>query len=223
VVIVVVSGVIYIVYRYRLRQALAVERMRTRIATDLHDEVSSTLSGISILSDIISNQVSEPKLHSMSRHIGVNASKMMEKIDDIIWIVNPSNDRFDNLGLRIREFAIPLFESANIRFEFEFDENLNRLQIPMDIRRNLYLICKEAINNLVKYANCTETQVRFLYDGKGLSMMVRDNGTGFNPQMQTSRNGLRNMRNRAAAIQAEIQIFSQPGLGSTISLYLKTI
>lgn len=222
--ILILITIIYIVYQYRLRQHLKLERLRTRIASDLHDDVGSTLSSISILSEILQSQMdNNPKSTEMIRKIGYNARNMLESMDDIIWAVNPKNDRFQNLGLRIREFAIPLFESKNINFSILFSEQLSLLPIPMDVRRNVYLIAKESVNNLVKYANCSDAKIEFKENHTELLMKITDNGIGFDPENTTSRNGLRNMKRRAEQIKAKLTISSNPGEGSIISLTFKII
>jgi signal transduction histidine kinase len=217
-VILVAGFILFSVYRYKVRELLRLERLRTRIATDLHDDVGSTLSSISILSDILAQQIENPQSAKMLSTIGANAHKMLEKIDDIIWVVNPTNDRFQNLGLRIREFAIPLFESRNIQFEIRLDKQMNTLQLSMEVRRNIYLIAKEAINNAVKYADCASVKILFRQEHPGLVMEVTDDGKGFNPDGPTSRNGIKNMKLRASQINAVIEIRSAPGEGTQIVL-----
>jgi signal transduction histidine kinase len=139
-------------------------------------------------------------------------------MDDIIWAVNPANDKFQNLGLRIREYAIPLFESKNIKFQIHFSEQLSMLPLPMDIRRNVYLIAKEAVNNLVKYSECEEAEIEFNEQNNLLLMTICDNGKGFDPIAPSSRNGLRNMRRRADQIKSILEITSEPGKGASIRL-----
>jgi ligand-binding sensor domain-containing protein len=217
-VIVVIGFILFMIYRYRVAELLRLERLRTRIATDLHDDVGSTLSSISILSDILSRQVENPQSARMVSTIGTNAHKMLEKIDDIIWVVNPSNDRFRNLGLRIREFAIPLFESKNIMHEICFDKHMNSLQLSMEVRRNIYLIAKEAINNAVKYAECRSVKINFSQEHPGVIMEICDDGKGFDPDAPTSRNGIKNMKVRASQINSEIEIRSATGKGTQILL-----
>jgi ligand-binding sensor domain-containing protein len=210
--------ILFSIYRYRVSELLRLERLRTRIATDLHDDVGSTLSSISILSDILSRQVENPQSAKIVGTIGTNAHKMLEKIDDIIWVVNPTNDRFRNLGLRIREFAIPLFESKNITHEICFDKQMNSLQLSMEVRRNIYLIAKEAINNAVKYAECKSMKIYFSQEHPGVIMEICDDGKGFDPDAPTSRNGIKNMKLRAAQINSEIEIISAAGKGTQILL-----
>ncbi|MCX6270262.1 MAG: triple tyrosine motif-containing protein [Bacteroidetes bacterium] len=213
----------YLLIRNRFRQILKMERLRTRIATDLHDEVGSTLTSISILSEILGNKMKNTPDGKMIAEIHGSARKILEGIDDIIWLVNPTNDVFRNLELRIREYAIPLFESRNIDFNIHFDEKLSAVQLPMDVRRNIYLITKEAINNLIKYSQCTRADIHFTEYAGGFEMSVTDNGTGFDPEIQTGRNGLKNMRLRAEKIRGSLVINASPGRGSQIILKLKTI
>jgi ligand-binding sensor domain-containing protein/two-component sensor histidine kinase len=217
-VIMIAGLILFIIYRYRVRELLRLERLRTRIATDLHDDVGSTLSSISILSDILAQQFENPQSARMLGTIGTNAHKMLEKIDDIIWVVNPTNDKFQNLGLRIREFAIPLFESKNIRSEINFDKQMNTLPLPMEVRRNIYLIAKEAINNTIKYAECRSVKILFRQEHSGLIMEISDDGKGFNPEASTSRNGIKNMKLRASQINSVIEIKSVQGNGTQITL-----
>jgi ligand-binding sensor domain-containing protein len=220
-VLLVAAFILFLIYRYRVRELLRIERLRTRIATDLHDDVGSTLSSISILSDILAGQVENPQSARMLGTIGTNAHKMLEKIDDIVWVVNPTNDKFQNLGLRIREFAIPLFESKNIRSEIRFDKQMNTLQLPMEVRRNIYLIAKEAINNAIKYAECTSVKMSFRQAPPGLIMEIMDDGKGFDAGALTSRNGIKNMKLRAGQINSAIEIVSAPGKGTHITLLVK--
>jgi ligand-binding sensor domain-containing protein/two-component sensor histidine kinase len=220
-VILVTGFILFSIYRYKVRELLRLERLRTRIATDLHDDVGSTLSSISILSDILAQQAENPQTARMLGTIGTNAHKMLEKIDDIVWIVNPTNDKFQNLGLRIREFAIPLFESKNILSEIRYDKQMNLLQLPMEVRRNIYLIAKEAVNNAIKYSDCKSVKVLFRQEPPGLTMEISDDGKGFNPEALTSRNGIKNMRLRATQIHSGIEIKSAPEKGTQITLSVK--
>jgi signal transduction histidine kinase len=216
---VMVTGfILFSIYRYKVRELLRLERMRSRIAADLHDDVGSTLSSISILSDILAQQVENQQSAKLLGSIGSNAHKMLEKIDDIVWVVNPTNDKFQNLGLRIREFAIPLFESKNIRPDISFDRQMNTLPLAMEVRRNIYLIAKEAINNAMKYAECTSVKITFRQEHPGLVMEISDDGKGFNPDSSTSRNGIKNMKLRASQIKSAIEIKSSPGKGTQITL-----
>lgn len=218
------TGIGYFIYISRIRNLIKLEKFRTKIASDLHDDVGSTLSSISIMSDLLQTQIDNtPKAEDMIQKIGSNAHNMLESMDDIIWSVNPSNDKFHNLDLRIREYAIPLFETKNIQFQIITPVEISAVSLPMDVKRNIFLISKEAVNNLVKYSKCTEAKIEFNLNRSFLKMEVSDNGSGFDTEQASNRNGLRNMKQRAEQIQGILSIISENGKGTKISLIVKII
>ncbi len=217
-------SVVYLVCLNRKRLLEKQNRIRQKIASDLHDDVGSTLSSISIMSDILQYQTdSDSPVGNMIKEIGSNAHNMLESMDDIIWSVNPSNDKFENLILRIKEYSIPLFESKDIGFSFTVPEALQRLSLPMDVRKSLFLIAKEAINNLAKYSEASQADVVFTLTDTTVEMKISDNGKGFDiEKINTSRNGLKNMQNRAKEIHAELYIDSKVNVGTQVLLVLQT-
>lgn len=223
IVVISIIVLIYIAFQYQIGQLMKVENMRKRIARDLHDDIGSTLSSISIMSELLLHKPLNTASAEKIALIGKNASLMLEKMDDIIWTVNPGNDSYANLELRIREFAIPLFESQNIDFTIKFDKNLSTIQLPMDKKHDIYLIVKEAVNNLVKYSSCNNCELKFYSVKQGFCVLISDNGIGFNVDIPSNRNGLRNMCQRAEQIGATIHINSVIGKGTEILLCLKTV
>ena len=191
----------------------------------MHDDVGSTLSSISIMSDLLQSQLdNSPRSEQMIREIGTNAHTMLDSMDDIIWSVNPSNDKFQNLALRIREYAIPLFEMKDIRFSIVTPEAMNSLSMPMDVRRNVFLIAKEAVNNLVKYSECSEAKVEFSMQNSVLNLVVSDNGKGFDiSNVKQHRNGLQSMKSRAEHIHGNLSVHSEVGKGTIIRFSVKII
>jgi signal transduction histidine kinase len=141
---------------------------------------------------------------------------MLERIDDIIWSVRPRSDKFGDLSLRIREYAIPLFESKKIQFKINIPDFIKGLRLKMDVRWNVYLIAKEAVNNLVKYSDCSNAEIAFSYQDKKLRMEISDNGRGFDLQAENNRNGILNMRERAGKIKGQFEIITSPGKGTLI-------
>lgn len=220
-----IGGMVYGFFRYRLNQYLKLQKLRVKIASDLHDDVGSTLSSISIMSDLLQSQLDNTtRSEQMIQEIGTNAHTMLDSMDDIIWSVNPSNDKFQNLALRIREYAIPLFEMKDIGFSIVTPEEMNDLSLTMDVRRNVFLIAKEAVNNLVKYSECTQASIEFGFAHNTLNMTVKDNGKGFDMEkINTSRNGLKNMKRRAEQIQGSLKIISEIARGTDISFSVKII
>ena len=201
---------------YRQRQILKLQTLRNKIASDLHDDVGSTLSSISMFSQMAQQQSKEtiPLLET----IGDHSRKMLEAMADIVWTINPENDQFEQIILRMRNFAYDLLGTKKIEFEFDADEEVADLKLSMEVRKNIYLIFKEATNNMVKYSGADKA----LFSIKGkkdiLTMLIRDNGKGFDTSQVTDGNGLRNMRNRAEEMGAQLTIDSGFGKGTTIEL-----
>ena len=222
--IVLIVGIVYIIYTQRIRSIIKIERLRTKIASDLHDDIGSTLSSISIMSEIIQKQIDKSSQPGeLIREIGSNARLMLENMDDIIWVVKPNNDKFRNFEVRIREYAIPLFESKNIQFQFVAPEELDNLPLSMEMRRNLFLIAKESVNNLVKYSQCNQANIIFSYTHSILTMEIADNGIGFDITQTSRQSGLRNMRQRATQIGGNIEIQSENNRGTRVILSVKII
>src|SRR6185436_5005032 len=117
---------------------------------------------------------------SMMQEIKQNSVTLMEKMDDIVWSINPNNDSIENLMLRIKRFASKLFEAKEIDYTIEIDNSIHTAKLNMETRQHIYLIMKEAINNLVKYSNCTEAAIRVRHDIGRLLIEIADNGKGFN-------------------------------------------
>ncbi len=216
-----VALVAYTVYRYRLRQALEVERLRTRISTDLHDDIGSTLSSISILSDMALHEPSPDQSSGMITEIRENSLSLMEKMDDIVWSINPKNDSMEDLLLRTKRFASALFEAKDIDYTITIQQNIQSVYLPMEYRQHIYLIMKEAINNLVKYSGATQALIDVGYTGSSLLVKIKDNGSGFSTDKKLSGNGILNMKNRAALMNASLRIESTPNEGTLVTLGVK--
>jgi signal transduction histidine kinase len=215
-------GLAYGLYRYRLHQVLAIERLRARISTDLHDDTGSTLSSISILSDMAMQEANDTPLTPMLKEIRDNSLSLLEKMDDIVWSINPRNDTLESLMLRVKRFAAQLFEARGIEYEIDIEPEVRRLRLLMDHRQNLYLIMKEAINNLVKYSDADRANIRARYVRHHLVVEISDDGRGIPADAMAIGNGIINMQNRAGEMKAELAIRTAPGEGTTVTLRLKT-
>ena len=197
------------------------QNIRNRIAQDLHDEIGSTLSSISILSNLALKEKDIGHTMATMSEIKDSSMTIMEKMDDIVWSINPRNDSLENLLLRIKRFATLLFEAKNIDYSITIQENINDVRLPMEFRQHIYLLLKEAINNLIKYADATKAVIQVSYLGDMLEIMLRDNGKGFDTAKSLPGNGIMSMKNRAALMKAELIISSSPGNGSTVLLGLE--
>jgi signal transduction histidine kinase/ligand-binding sensor domain-containing protein len=211
----------YGLYRYRLAQVLQVQQLRNDIARDLHDEVGSSISSIAIYSTIVLDQlrVSPFKGESLLVKITEQATEIMGSMNDIVWSINTQNDAFEKVFIRMREQAYQLFEAKGYTLHFDLDENLHRTKLAMEKRRDFYLIYKEALNNIAKYANGKNVWIRVHNRDSMIDLLIRDDGVGFEPNAVGSQgNGLPNMSYRATALGGTLQIFSEPGKGTTLQL-----
>ncbi|GAB4033198.1 hypothetical protein GCM10028809_34010 [Spirosoma gilvum] len=209
----------WLLNRSKLRRLEDAQRLRKQIAHDLHDEVGSTLSSISMLSghtDTLLSQNRPESAQKMVQKIYTDARQILEAIDEIIWTINPGNDTLHRIALRLQEYAQPLMESKQIRFLFQIDPALEGLPISMEVRRSLYLIGKEAINNLVKYSQATEATVRFEYKTNQLQVLIEDNGQGFDTTQTGSRTGQNSMRQRVQAMGGTLAVYSAPKKGTSL-------
>ena len=214
-------GLTYSWYRYRLNEALKTEKLRNKISTDLHDEIGSTLSSISIMSNLVAQKTLEEKTLEVVTEIKENALVLMERMDDIVWSINPKNDSLENLLLRVKRFAAQLFEAKNIDYEIRINPNVQQVKLPMEYRQNIYLILKEAINNLVRHARCSKANIEVTQEQSTLTVEIVDNGIGFDPDGTEEGNGIASMKNRAEKMGVKFSIESGPGMGTAVRLALK--
>jgi signal transduction histidine kinase len=216
----IIALILYAMHRLRIIRLLAVEKIRNRVARDLHDDMGSTLSTINILSSMAKAKLSTDarKTSEYINKISDNSQRMMEAMDDIVWAIKPSNDSMQKVVARMREFATNVFEAKDIEIDFRADEEVNEAQIDMEARRDFFLVFKEAVNNAAKYSKCSRAEVQVTTDHKKLVLKVKDNGIGFNVNMADSGNGLGNMQKRAAALKGTIQIQSSENSGTTVTL-----
>jgi ligand-binding sensor domain-containing protein/two-component sensor histidine kinase len=211
-----VVALAYGIYRYRLQQVLRLQNIRNRIASDLHDDIGSTLNSISVYSEVAKNDP-DKKEYSLNM-IGESSRKVIDAMSDIVWTINPENDSFENIILRMRSLAYNLLRAKDIEFTFKADETLNHLKLSLEKRRNFYLIFKEALNNLIKYSRAKRVQISLLYHSNTITLLIRDDGLGFDATKKYNGNGLTNIRNRAKEINAQLHIESGEGIGTSIQL-----
>ncbi|NML19969.1 hypothetical protein HHL16_03740 [Pseudoflavitalea sp. G-6-1-2] len=215
-----VAALVYMIHRFRLNRVLEMEKVRTRIARDLHDDMGSTLSTINILSEMAKMKVNNDaaKTGEYLNKISDNSSRMMEAMDDIVWSINPSNDSMQRITARMREFATGVLEARNIEFSFRVDDQVQDLKLNMEARRDLFLVFKEAVNNLAKYSYCKNADISLRVIDHTLLLRIEDDGIGFDPNNADSGNGLNNMQKRAQSLKGTLQILSKPGKGTTVLL-----
>jgi signal transduction histidine kinase len=212
----------YAFHRYRVMQFLELERMRTRIATDLHDDIGANLTKIAILSEVAQQRPggeSQPN-GAPFPSIARIARESVASMSDIVWAINPRRDSLLDLARRMRGFASEVFSNRNIEFRFHAPDPEQDLKIGPDVRRAVYLIFKEAVNNIVRHAACERTEIELRLDDSYLALRVTDDGRGFEPRQALEGNGLENMKRRAQSVRAEFEALSHPGRGTVIALRL---
>jgi signal transduction histidine kinase len=223
----IIAAAVYGLYKYRLRQVMKLQVIRNRIASDLHDEIGSTLSSISLSSTIIQSKLNgtNTEVTKLLQQVSSNTDNMMEALSDIVWAINTRNDRFDNVVNRMRAFAIEILEPSDIAVQFNISKDISDVHLDMQQRKNIYLIFKEAVNNIVKYSGCKNVLIDIMRQGnKTFVMNIKDDGKGFgvpvfsNEEKTLSGNGIRNMKKRAEELGGEMTIDSAQGGGTTLRL-----
>ncbi len=204
---------------FRVRNKLRLENIRNKIAGDLHDDIGSTLNSISIYSQVASQK--SPAAVQELEQIGEASREIIDAVSDIVWTVNTKNDSFEQIIFRLRMLTYNLLKAKNIEHTFRADEGMNHLRLSMEARRNFYLIFKEALNNLVKYSNASRVSILLTHSTNFITLLIRDNGVGFDTDQPYSGSGLLNMKSRAEEMKAELKIESETGSGSSIELKLK--
>jgi ligand-binding sensor domain-containing protein/two-component sensor histidine kinase len=215
-----IAALIYLAHRIRVSQLMQMEKVRGRIARDLHDDMGSTLSTINILSEMAKMKVGKDtdKTSEYISKISDNSNRMMEAMDDIVWSINPMNDSMQRITARMREFATGVLEAKDIEVSFKVDDKVKDLRLDMESRRDFFLIFKEAVNNIAKYSQCRRTYIDITVHAHKLVMQIRDDGKGFDVQQADSGNGLSNMKKRAESLKGSLSIESLPGVGTKVRL-----
>jgi ligand-binding sensor domain-containing protein/signal transduction histidine kinase len=203
-----------------LEQEHALERERLRISRDMHDEVGANLTEIAILSELVKRDILKPEeAETNVQKISERARKLIDNISEIIWAINPRNDKLDNLTGYLREFASEYFEITPIMCRFNFPEQMFSHPLSAEVRRNIFLTMKEAINNVVKHSGATSVELNCIVSDREVEFSIQDNGKGLAIEdVSLQGNGLLNMRKRIEDINGNFQIESQPGSGTRIRL-----
>ncbi|HEU4390863.1 MAG TPA: two-component regulator propeller domain-containing protein [Blastocatellia bacterium] len=215
-----VAAIAYSFYRYRLARLLEVERVRTRIASDLHDDIGANLTRIAILSEVAHSQFGDQHttVDSPLSSIARISRESVASMSDIIWAINPKRDTLFDVTQRMRKHATEVFAGRNIEFEFRAPDSEDALKLGADIRRDLFLIFKEAVSNAARHAACSNVQIELRIEHSRLVLEMEDNGRGFDTEAPSEGNGLVSMKRRAASLGGEFELESIEGKGTRIIL-----
>lgn len=203
----------------RDKRLTQLQKMRNNIADDLHDDIGSALSSIGILSELA--KARSPEALSLLSSIEESIINIQENMSDIVWAVNPKNDRFENVLQRMNQFASEILDAKNIELSLKSDESLSGLRITMEQRKNFYLFFKEAINNAAKYSVAKKVCVNIVQKDRQVEMTINDNGKGFNVAEISGGNGMGTLKKRAAELCADFKIQSLPQEGTIVKLKFK--
>jgi len=207
----------------RAEQERALERERTRISRDIHDDLGARLTKIGMLTAQAEreSQAGGPPAPPQLRDIAQTAREMVEAVDATVWAVNPRNDTFNHLANYLVHYAEEFFRHSDLACQLDLPAELPDWPISAEARHNLFLVVKEAMNNVARHAAASKVRLELDLHGTTLSITVRDNGRGFNPSNPGGRgNGLRNMTQRLQHLGGRLHIESEPGGGTRVALEL---
>lgn len=209
------AGILYAIYRYRINQLLSLQKVRNRIATDLHDDIGTTLTNISILSELSKKKLlQKEEAGTFLDRIAEEVHNSSQALDDIVWSINTSNDTLEQTVARMRRYAAEVFDAANIVYSLQLDEQFEKYKLNMEQRRDCFLIFKEAINNIYKHANAKRVEIKVWIEKGHLYMNICDDGKGFDTTTITHRNGIKNINNRIEKWNGSITMSSVIGEGT---------
>ena len=213
-------------HRYHVRRLLEVERVRTRIATDLHDDIGSSLSQIAILSEVAQQRgaaaLPGPVADALT-HIAATSREVVDSLGEIVWAINPQRDRVSDLTQRMRRFASDVLSARGIEFTFDAPHDAADQRLGAEYRRHVFLIFKESVTNIARHSGATHASITLRLDRATLRLTIADNGCGRDPSTDAERgsthgHGLSGMRARAAGLGGTLRIDDVAPQGFTVAL-----
>lgn len=221
-VMILVLSLVYRLYRCRTTRWLRLDQLRKRIAADLHDDIGSNLSQLAILSEVLRDQVGDvsPQASQTLNSLARIARESINNMSDIVWTTNPRQDYLSNLAWRMRRFANELLPATNIKFTFQSPAADLEIALNAELRRQVFLIFKEGLNNLVRHSGCTQATIKLQLEGPYLCLLIRDNGIGFEQTHQPAGNGLCSLRQRASQTGGQLD-FVTGTAGTTLTFRVR--
>lgn len=203
--------------RKSIKQKLKEVEMRNQLSSDLHDDIGSSLSSILLLSNMATQKRDDETIkEKLLEKINSNAKEVIERMSDIVWTMNPKYDEGESLRERIENYIAGLKQVTAVSICANIDPRIDQHIFTMELRKNIFLIIKEAMNNALKYANATMLELEFIAEEKCFRLSIKDNGKGFDKTTTTAGNGFETMINRAKASNGACSIASSPGNGTTV-------
>lgn len=214
--VIILGGISSLILVRHVRSLLKVERLRLKIAAELHDNIGASLTEISIMSEVAKSKMKsdEAEAEKYLDLISGECRNLISGMKDIVWMVNPKKDTLKDLIIRLNDNFCEIFNQKGISFRAENIDLLHKITLPMDYRHNLYLILKEGINNSLKYSMCDELYLIARIKGNNLEVILKDNGIGIITRSEGY--GLINMKDRAKKIGGDLLIESDNNIGTEI-------
>jgi ligand-binding sensor domain-containing protein/signal transduction histidine kinase len=218
-------ALVFAAHRYRLAQMVSIERMRTAIASDLHDDIGASLSQIAILSEVAraGGQGHVPSREPLER-VAALARELVDSMSDIVWSIRYEPHGLDSLIRRMREFALDLLGSQGIEFELRTPLKRESTELSLQARRQLFLIFKECIHNAARHSHGTAVSAELTLTDREVALTVEDNGAGLSTIERApgvnGGNGIPSMRRRAESLGGRLELNSKCGEGCVVSVHL---
>lgn len=198
----------------------AIEEERNRIARELHDDIGSSMSSVSIFADLAVNEFEKdpPKALELISRIKLKTQEISETISDLIWAIYSRNDSWGALIDRTKNFCFEILTSKGIQVLISDDYRIRDQQISIHYKKNLMMFIKEAVNNIAKYSNASKAEIQIELISDKIRLIIKDNGVGFEPKSITRGNGLSSLHARANALGGQVKIESKVGNGTIVLL-----
>lgn len=216
--LVLIIGLIYVLYRNSLQQLLRVEKIRRSISSDLHDDIGATLSSMTIYTNLARTEKNNSEYLNL---IEEYAKEVINKLDDLVWSINPKNDTCEQLINRMQFHAEPLLHAAGIDPHFSYNSKVVQLKLDLFIKNNVYLLFKEIINNVIKHAGAANCYIAIECQLNSFILSVEDDGKGYDPsRIKLNRHGLVNMNERVHKMKGSINMesVSQKGVRILVTI-----
>jgi signal transduction histidine kinase len=215
---------------YNLRQKLKIQTIRNHIASDLHDEVGSTLSSISISLANVQRKLKKtsPEIGDVLKNVREISEETNKNLRDTVWAINPTNDSIERMMTKMHDFAFQILQAKEMLIDYKNTVDTTKLfTISMDQRRNVFMMFKEAINNIARHSEATHATIHISLEKEGLRVLIADNGKGFSMEDNFDGNGLKNFRRRATESFIDLDVKSTPSVsdaeipsGTTITMVI---
>ena len=213
------ATLVWYLLKIKERRRIAQQKLRDKIARDLHDDVGSSISGINLFSKMALAKMDDTmEGKDLVQKIVDRSETMVDAMSDIVWSVNPVNDSLTKVIIRMRSYALDMLEEQNIQVKFVTPANIDKLKLDVDVRKDFYLIYKEAINNISKYSFAENVIITLAVNKNCLIMTIDDDGIGFDTSKEYEGNGLKNIKARTKNIKGKLTIISQKDKGSQLTI-----